>query len=183
MDFSQQPGVTITLLNLTETQTTPPGFSSVAGDARDLRQFKDDQFDVVFSNSVIEHVGPYHDQCRMAKEIIRVGKRYFLQTPNRYFPIEPHFLFPFFQFLPQRLQIWLLGHFSLGWYDKIPDKLQAARAVGSVNLLDKSQIKKLFPGATIVEERFLSLAKSFIIYNCWDRQPAARPAGVPFEDL
>jgi 2-polyprenyl-3-methyl-5-hydroxy-6-metoxy-1,4-benzoquinol methylase len=79
-----------------------------------MRQFRDHQFDVVYSNSVIEHVGDLDDMRRMAQEIQRVGKRYFLQTPNRYFPIEPHFVFPFFQFLPRPVQISLVQKFRLG---------------------------------------------------------------------
>ena len=60
--------------------------------------FKDKSFDAVFSNSVIEHVGTFEDQKMMANEVIRVTNFYFIQTPNLYFPIEPHFLVPFFQF-------------------------------------------------------------------------------------
>lgn len=57
-----------------------------------MKQFQDNEFDAVFSNSVIEHVGDYEAQRQMANEIMRVGKRYFVQTPNFYFPIEPHIL-------------------------------------------------------------------------------------------
>lgn len=69
----------------------------VVGDARDMHQFRDKEFDVAFSNSVIEHVGGLKDQRRMANEMRRVGRRVFVQAPHRYFPIEPHFLYPFFQ--------------------------------------------------------------------------------------
>jgi 2-polyprenyl-3-methyl-5-hydroxy-6-metoxy-1,4-benzoquinol methylase len=73
-----------------------------------MPQFQNDEFDIVFSNSVIEHVGSYEEQNLMASEVRRVGKRYFIQTPNLFFPIEPHFLFPFFQFLPLDYRVTLI---------------------------------------------------------------------------
>jgi len=118
----------------------------------------------VFSNSVIEHVGGYEDQKQMAREVQRIGKRYFLQTPNFYFPFEPHFLFPFFQFFPLWLKVFLLRHFSLGWRDKIPDKGEAIKTANSVRLLKKEELKELFPGAVIHDEKFGGLTISFIVY-------------------
>ncbi len=91
MAFTAGDGIEITLLNLTLEPVNNPNFTSVIGDALSMSQIADQYFDVVFSNSIIEHVGEYEDQRRMAEEIKRVGKRYFVQTPNRYFPLEPHF--------------------------------------------------------------------------------------------
>lgn len=88
----------------------------MAGDARDLTAFGDKEFDIVFSHSVIEHVGGFEDQRRMANEIKRVGKRYFLQTQNRFFTMETHFLVPMFQFFPVWLKVLLISHFDLGWF-------------------------------------------------------------------
>lgn len=159
--------VQIVLLNLTEDQVMYQNFQSIVGDVRDMSQFKDHEFDVVFSNSVIEHVGNFSDQLRMADEIKRVGKRYFLQTPNRHFLIEPHFFFPLFQFLPRAMQIWLVAHFSLGSYPKIPDKQEAMKAIDGIRLLTKKELKILFPNATFFEEKFLGLTKSYIVYEGW----------------
>ena len=89
----------ITLVNLTYQNVTEPNFKSIIGNACRLPQFTKNQFDLVFSNSVIEHVGNFEKQKEMANEIKRIGKYYFIQTPNQYFFLEPHFLLPFFQFL------------------------------------------------------------------------------------
>jgi hypothetical protein len=153
----------ICLLNLDPQPVTRPDFRSVVGDARDMREFADDAFDLVFSNSVIEHVGGFDDQRRMADEIRRVGKRYVLQTPNRGFPIEPHFVFPFFDALPVSAKVWLVTHFRLGWYPKIDDRSVAMRAVTSIRLLTKSELTEFFPGATIHHERLFGLTKSFLV--------------------
>lgn len=154
----------IYLLNKKKQPVKNKGFVSLAGDARDLQQFDDKSFDIAFSNSVIEHVGNYYEQKQMADEMLRVGEKIFLQTPNRNFPIEPHFLFPFFQFLPTRIQVWLVQHCSLGWYEKIPDKRHAEEICRSVQLLTKKQLRRLFPDAAIYTERYFGLAKSFVVF-------------------
>ncbi|MGL5833195.1 MAG: methyltransferase domain-containing protein [Waterburya sp.] len=155
----------ITFINIES--VSEPGFNCIVGDARDMRQFKDQEFDVVFSNSVIEHVGTYQDQHLMADEVRRVGKRYFVQTPNLFFPIEPHFLFPFFQFLPLSLRVWLLHNFDLGWYPKMADKQAARDLLSSTNLLHRKQVVSCFPEATIHEEKVLTMTKSFVAYSGW----------------
>ena len=65
-----------------------------------MPEFTTGEFDVVFSNSVIEHVGDFDDQRRMADEVRRVGRRFFVQTPNRWFPLEVHTRLPFVHWLP-----------------------------------------------------------------------------------
>jgi hypothetical protein len=139
--------------------------TALQGDARDLSEFGDRSFDVVFSNSLIEHVGGIDDQRRAAQEMQRVGKAYFVQTPNRHFPLEPHFVFPFFQYLPMSARVYLLTHLSLGWCGKITDPEEARRAADSVKLLDQQTFHALFPTAAIWEERFLGLTKSFVAYG------------------
>ena len=165
MGFAGNKDIEIILLNLSEVEIHYPNFKSVVGDARNMPEFRDGEFDVVFSNAVIEHVGGYEEQKQMAKEVQRVGKRYFLQTPNFYFPFEPHFLFPFFQFFPLWLKVFLLRHFNLGWYNKIPDKPQAIKTANSIRLLKKRELKQLFPRATIYEQKFYGLTISFIVYR------------------
>ena len=161
MGYGDSNPIELVLLNLKP--ASHPLWSTLVGDARDLSQFKDGEFDVVFSNSVIEHVGGFRDQTRMADEVRRVGRRYFVQTPNRYFPIEPHFLFPFFQFLPRRWRIFLVSHFDVGWAPGVTTAERAARKVDSIRLLTSRELRKLFPDAELHRERFLGLTKSFLV--------------------
>ena len=158
--------VNITILNKREVPINHANIQAITGDARDMREFKDGEFDIVFSNSVIEHVGSYEDQIRMAKEIKRVGKKYFVQTPNFYFPIEPHFLFPFFQFLSLPIKVWILTHIPIGRRSKrVVDREQARQIANRVKLLTKKEVQKLFPEASIFEEKFFGLTKSLAAYE------------------
>lgn len=167
VDCTDPSSVAVTLVNVVDCPATRENFSTTIGDARLMRQFNDGQFDVVFSNSVIEHVGTWEDQCSMAKEVVRIGKHYVVQTPNYYFPIEPHFLVPGFQFLPFRLRVFLLQHFNLGWVKKVPERLQAEAVVREVRLLTKREMQLLFPGGKISEEKFCGMTKSFTAYGGW----------------
>ena len=166
MELATGDQVFITLLNLSQNEVSLPNVTSIAGDARAIKA-KDASFDVVFSNSVIEHVGTYQDQIQMAKEVRRVGKRYFVQTPNKYFPLEPHFLFPLFQFLPINIRVLLLQNFRLGWFSKTPDQAKAREIVENIRLLDKREFISLFPNAELYEEKFFGMTKSFVVYGGW----------------
>ena len=163
--FGDLDGMQITLLNVKPGQSTDPHFQCVTGDARSMPQFGNGQFDIVFSNSVIEHVGDWNQQWRMANEVRRIGKRFFVQTPNRYFPIEPHFLVPGFQFLPVRVRVAMVRRWKLGWWPRIPDKIEARKEVESIQLLTKGELQKLFPESRIGVERFFGLSKSFFAYS------------------
>lgn len=160
MGFSEE-GVTITLLNLQEQTVDKPGFKSVAGDATQL-PYADRSFDMVFSNSVIEHLYTKEQQQRMAAEVQRVGQHYFIQTPNYWFPIEPHWVFPFFQYLPFRVRVFLTQHFSLGHIPRQPLFADAVRQVKEIRLLSKREFQSLFPSASIYAEPFLWMEKSFV---------------------
>ncbi len=124
----------------------------VQGDGTRL-PFGDREFDVAFSNSVIEHV-PRALQPAFAAEVRRVSSRYYVQTPNRYFPIEPHYQLPLFQFLPESARRWLNARLSLGWQPK--------GRWEEITLLGASDLERLFPDAEIHRERVLGLTKSLI---------------------
>jgi len=169
MGAAEDPSLEIVLLNIAEEAPDAGNVEAIDGDARDLSRFDDDGFDVVFSNSVIEHLGTRADQERMAREVRRVGRRYFVQTPNRYFPVEPHFLFPGFQFLPVATRIALVRRFALGYHDALPDPEDARRAVEEIRLLGSRELRRLFPDAELYRERVLGLTKSLIAYGGWSR--------------
>jgi len=76
-----------------------PQIPTVVADGRVL-PFEDQEFDVAFSNAVVEHVGGRDDQERFCHELARVARRVFVTTPNRRFPIDPHTLLPFAHWLP-----------------------------------------------------------------------------------
>lgn len=162
MDLADREDLQFTVLNIFPAETPDERFQWIVGDARDLSQFGDGSFDLVFSNSVIEHVGGFADQQRMADEIRRVGLRYFVQTPNRYFPIEPHFLFPGFQFLPERTKVFLLKRFQLGWFPKAKTDEEAVRFAREITLLSRKEFASLFPDAHMIDERVAGLVKSFM---------------------
>jgi hypothetical protein len=108
--------------------------------------FVDRAFDWVFSNAVIEHVGGREQQEHFAKEIRRVAaKGYFVTTPNRYFPIEPHALLPFYQFFPERLKFHAL-RFSPGYMSEVEQ----------INLLTRKEMRDLFPEAHVQQVNLAS---------------------------
>lgn len=133
------------------------------GDVTDLSMFRDKSFDIVFSNSVIEHIPTAEGRQRMADEIKRVGKSYFIQTPNYYFPFEPHFLLPLFQYYPKRFKIFLLTHFNIGWFKKCENNEVALRLLENNKLLKPVELKSYFPSSKIFYEKFLLFNKSIIV--------------------
>ncbi len=130
--------------------------------------FANQAFEVAFSNSVIEHLATYEAQRRFGCEIRRVGRRYFVQTPNRWFPIEPHYLFPLFQFLPVAVQRWLHTHFNIGTFKRTD-------AFGTIRLMTKHELEDLFPEARIVAERLGPFVKSWYAVYVPPDVPAPDP--------
>lgn len=174
MGFLADRDIEITLCNLAALPPPRhPGVRLVRADGCDLRMFADGEYDVVFSNSVIEHVGDL-SRCRaMAGEVQRVGRRYFVQTPNRHFPIDPHFPFPLFQFLPVPVRALLLRWLPLAWVGRIRDPANARQIATSVNLLTERDVRALFPGCQLYREKFLGMTKSFIAYSGWEARPGS----------
>lgn len=167
INFQYIDSVEITLVNLT-TENIPSGIINICstkGDATNLNGIKDQAFDFVYSNSCIEHVGTANAHRRMAEEIKRVSKHYYIQTPNYYFPVEPHFLFPMFQFLPVNVRAFLVRRYQLGNMKKADSRQEALQIVDSVHLLTYCELDKLFPNATIKRERFLGFVKSYMVFE------------------
>ena len=132
-------------------------------DVTSLAQVADKTYDIVFSNSVVEHVGNLLAQRKFANEVMRVGQRYVVQTPNRSFPIEPHFYVPFFPFIPLGMRAWMHQKCKLGWLDAEPDPLQARIDCDQTRLLTRRELRLLFPGAQLHREWLCGMVKSFIL--------------------
>ena len=153
----------VTLLNLKFPEKRNPKFKYIECDACNIKNVADRSFDVAFSNSVIEHVGNFQRQKDFSKEVLRISKKYWIQTPYKYFPIEPHLLFPFFDLLPIKLKKivalnWKYSHLYRSKAD-IPDELSRLR------LLTKREMKILFPGSSLYYEKFLGMTKSITAYK------------------
>jgi SAM-dependent methyltransferase len=125
-----------------------PGYPGpfVQADVTARLPFADGEFDLAFSNSVIEHVG---DRGAFAAELMRVARGWWVQTPAFSFPVEPHALLPGAHWLPPALRrrYWRLG--VAGEYEEIA-------------LLRRGELERLLPGGRIVAERVGPLAKSWI---------------------
>lgn len=137
-----------------------PGDSDQVADARNL-PFDSHSFDIVFSNSLIEHVGGWQDQVACAREIARVGVRYYVQTPNLHFPIEPHFLAPFVHWIPLRWRKPFI-RFTPWAILMRADSRTIDEYVDHTKLLTTGDMKKLFPDAQLKYERFCGMSKSII---------------------
>ncbi len=157
----------LTILNL----FTPPddiaakyshNFHFVKGDGRHL-VYDNNSFDIVFSNSVIEHVGTFADQVRFANEALRVGKNVWIQTPAREFFIEQHTLTPFSHYLPKNFQKRLMKNFTLwGLIGRLTQK-QCKEFLDSLNLLSYADLQYLFPECKILKEKFWFFTKSYTV--------------------
>jgi Methyltransferase domain len=152
------PHFPVTLLNILDYGPVQNDrFTPVIGDASQL-PFGDYSFDIAFSNSVIEHVGAWQQQCAFALEVRRVARSLWIQTPARSFPIEAHLLAPYIQYLPKSIQ-----HRIARWTPR--GLLQPGvvhQIVDEVRLLTFREMKQLFPDCRILKERVLGVTKSYI---------------------
>jgi len=159
--ISVEPKLTIINVRVPIRSVQLKSASQFIADGRHL-PFKDAAFDIVYSNSVIEHLSTSLNQTLFAKECSRVGINYYVQTPNKWFPIEPHYIMVFIHWLPKRIQRRLIRNFTIrGWVNR-PSQLECDRKVEELRLLSKKEFQQIFPDADIWYERFLGLAKSMI---------------------
>lgn len=150
-------------LNMVAEKQRHENVMPLAGNATDLAQFGDRSFDIAFSNSVIEHLFTFESQRRMASEMQRVGKAFWVQTPNFWFPMEPHFQVPGWQWMPMELRIAIIQRWRCGWRGPCPDVAAARKLVEEVRLLSRNTLRAIFPGATLIPERFCGLVKSWTV--------------------
>ena len=154
----------ITVLNIEKEKSNYSNINCLIGDATNLNQFNNKSFDIVHSNSVIEHLYNFENQKKMASEIMRVGQKYIVQTPNKYFFIEPHYLLPFFNIVPEKLKYLILTKTKLSRLKKW-DKNFAKQYIKEIRLLSEKEMKTLFPKSKIYFEKFLGMNKSFTMHN------------------
>ena len=154
----------ITIVNFEKEKSQYSNIKTKMGDATDLSPFNDKSFDIAHSNSVIEHLYNFENQKKMASEIIRVGKKHIVQTPNKYFFLEPHYLLPFFDIIPKKLKYFILTKTKLSRLKKW-DKKFASQYIEEIRLLSLKEMKELFPNSKIYFEKFLGMNKSFTMHN------------------
>lgn len=114
--------------------------------------FPDKSFDIVYSNAVLEHVPGENAVSRFASETQRVGKNWFISTPNFWFPIEPHYHLPYVQLLPQEWQRKVAGSLGKPTYE-------------SLQLLSKRDMHRLFPTSEVIGCRVTFYAETLIAYR------------------
>jgi hypothetical protein len=165
--FLNENKIEITIVNLPGSLVPNNNgpFKFVEADACDLSCFENNSFDIAHSNSVLEHVGDWSRMKLFASEIRRISPLHFVQTPNFWFPIEPHCMTPFFHWLPQPIKIWLLMNYQLGHWSKADSVDQAVQDLESARLLNKKMLKELFKDSRIVTEWFCLFPKSFTAIN------------------
>ena len=155
----------ITLLNLLHTP-------EAVGDAKDMPQhtftfeigdacstnLPSDSFDMVFSNSVIEHVGDQERRSAFAGQVRRLAKKYWVQTPAKYFPVEAHTGMPFWWYYPESLR----QSFISKWRVELPPWTEM---VEGTTIVERPELESIFPDATISVERALGIVKSYVAYR------------------
>ena len=156
------PSLNITILNLPgslirsiDSQHT---FTYIEGDGCNVAGVLDKSFDVVFSNSVIEHVGGVERRAAFANEVRRIGKSYYVQTPSIWFPIEAHNGMPLWWFYPQSVRNMLIRR----WRKKLPAWTEM---VEGTTVVKRSELKRLFPESKIITESVLGVPKSYTAFS------------------
>jgi len=141
--------IDVTLVNLEDIQVSLSNFRAIKTDIFKLNNSEFINFDIIFAHSLIEHV----DHEKLAKLIVDSGKPYFVQTPNKHFPIEPHFLIPLFQYFPLWLKLWCVRNF----------RKELEPEVESINLLTKKELERLFPNSSISGGKLFKLVQSYVV--------------------
>lgn len=162
IDFLDSHGFQITILNSSASELGEGPFEAIVGDACSVAA-PDMSYDFVHSNSVVEHVGSWQRMQAFAGEVRRLAPAYYVQTPNWWFPIEPHFYTaPMFHWLPAPVRARILYHFPVAYAGRIRPIAAARKVVEETQLLTARQMSRLFPDASIERERVAGLSKSLL---------------------
>lgn len=157
----------VTLLNLAKNSRPPTreNFASRVGDATDLSLISRSDFDFVHSNSVIEHLFTWEQQLKMAEQILALDLPFWIQTPNYWFPMEPHYRIPGLQLMPRGLRIRVLHLKRCGRRASAAEWNRSVELVDEVRLLRVREVRRLFPQAKVIRERFGPFTKSVIAHQ------------------
>jgi hypothetical protein len=151
----------VVVVNLQPYVSDADWIAAVQGDACAVPdEVRRQDFDLVYSNSLIEHLGGHARRATFADQVRSLAPRHWVQTPYRYFPIEPHWLFPGLQFMSPNLrakaiQVWPLS----------PAKPRGRAALGAVlgvELLSVTEMRYYFGDSKVLRERVAGLTKSLI---------------------
>ena len=151
----------VVCLNLEVHEPTPEGpVVTVQGDACDADSGRRlGRVDLIYSNWTIEHVGGHARRWQFAHIVTSTADRYWVQTPNRYFPVEPHTVFPGFQFLPVRAR----RHVAERWpLSPLGGDQDLTEEILGIDLLSATELHHYFPDAAIWRERVAGLTKSLV---------------------
>ena len=141
-------------ISLQETQDYLASFGGVQAVVFDgcALPFANQSFDIVYSNAVIEHLPGPESAQRFAAEIQRVGRGWFVTTPNLWFPVEPHYHLPLVQFMPEEMQRRLVRRMGRTAYDHL-------------HLFGKKELRALFPGSEVIGCRVTIYPETLIAYR------------------
>jgi len=170
--LAKQPLLEVTLVNNhdldkchSDDPITLPNIRRLRADVLTLSAADFAQYDVIFSNSLIEHLPGRDLQRQLARTIVESGRPYFLQTPNKRSPVDPHFprpYVPFFAAYPRALQARLLSWSALGSGSAAPSYQAALKRLQNYYPLTARDVRELFPQARVVVERPLGVPMSVI---------------------
>lgn len=162
----------ITLLNL-EPPPKPlrhPKFEFRQADLRDP-DFSFECYDLIFSNSLIEHLGSREAMAVFAEKVKGSGKPYAIQTPSFWFPLEPHSRVVGFQFLPRTIRAWMIWKLRIKYFPRAETFEGCKNVSDSTIMLTRRDLKDLFPEATVTVERLIGLPKSYTALSGAEIEP------------
>ena len=174
LDPAYRSRIHLTILNIEEDvsredQSDDLGIAiqTVVGDGTNMPEYADGAFDLAHSNSVIEHVGLYSNMAAFARETRRVGRAYYHQTPNFWFPLEPHYGLPFVHWLPEPTRMFLHSTVNLGFAKRASSWEGAMARVDHTRIVSRRLLTNLFHDGIHETERFALMPKSLIVYRRW----------------
>lgn len=144
--------------NISRIQKIYPEIDARVGDACAL-PWPDKYFDVVYCNAVIEHLGNFERQKKAAAEIMRVGKKWFVTTPNRWYPYEFHMRLLFVSWLPKNTCNWIGQVIS---YNHMQKKYVHGINRSDLKLMTAKELQLCFPASRIIKQRVTFMAETLI---------------------